>query len=86
MDEFDRGGERDVARAAIAAEPRGGEGEHRAQPLAAGGDDMAGELRDQRDRAVHPLEDKRVDAFRSSSEGPLAGRATHSARICLPWH
>ena len=63
VDEFDRGGEGDVAIAAIAAEARCGEGQHRPQPLAAGGDDMAGELRDQRDRAAHALEDERIDAL-----------------------
>src|SRR5215207_8179143 len=33
----------------------------RSQPLAAGRDDMPGQLRDQRHRAVHALDDQRVD-------------------------
>ena len=47
--------------AAIAAEPRRGQRQHRAEPLAAGGDEVAGELRDQRHRALHALEDEGVD-------------------------
>ena len=38
----------DVAVAAIAAHPRAAQGQHRPQPLAAAGDDVAGKLRDQR--------------------------------------
>ena len=61
VDELDAGGE--LARAAlagIAAQPRRGEREQRAQPLAAGGDDVRGELRDQRHRAVHAGDDGAV--------------------------
>src|SRR6185437_7886745 len=53
VDELDGGGEGDRAVAAIAAEPRRRPGEHRPQSLAAGGDDVAGELRDERHRALH---------------------------------
>ena len=60
MDELDAGREFDMAVAAIAAQPRRGQGQHRPQPLAAGGDDMAGKLRDQRHRAVHALDDGAV--------------------------
>src|SRR5690242_2053944 len=63
MDEFNGRSESDMAIAAIAAEPRRGEGEHRPQPLAPGRDDVPGELRDERDRAAHALEDERVDAL-----------------------
>ena len=61
MDELDTGGEVDVPRAAagvrVAAQPGRGQGQQRPQPLAAGRHDMRGELRDQRDRAVHPRDD-----------------------------
>ena len=60
VDELHAGGERHVALAAIAAEPRRREGQQRPQPLAAGRDDMRRQLRDQRDRAVHPLHDQPV--------------------------
>ena len=59
VDELDRRRQRDVTLAAIAAQPRRREGQHRPQPLAAGGDDVAGQLRDERDRALHTLEDER---------------------------
>ena len=55
-------GELDVVGALVAAEPRRGEGEERAQALAAGGDDMAGELRDELHIALHVLDDQLVDA------------------------
>ncbi len=44
----------------VAAQPGGGQGEQRAQPLAAGGDDVRGKLRDERDGAVHPRHDRAV--------------------------
>jgi hypothetical protein len=43
------------------AHPGRGESQHRAQPLAAGCDNMSGELRDQRHRTLHALDDQRVD-------------------------
>ena len=73
VDELDGGGERDVAVAAIAAQPGAAEGQHRAQPLAAGRDDMPGELRDQRHRAVHPLDDQRVDPVEIALQQPEQG-------------
>jgi hypothetical protein len=60
VDEFDRRRQRHVAIAAIAAQPRRGQRQHRPEPLAAGRDDMTGELRDQRHRAVHALQDEGV--------------------------
>ena len=57
VDELDAGGEHHMpssdALPGIAAQPRRGEREQRTQPLAAGGDDVRGQLRDQRHRAVH---------------------------------
>src|SRR6185437_2459682 len=66
MNEFDGGGERDMARhrpvaAAIAAEPRRRQGQHRPQPLAARRDDVPGKLRDEGDGAMHALEDEGID-------------------------
>ncbi len=61
VDELDRGGERQMAAARVAAELRRGEGQHRPEPLAAGRDDMAGHLRNERHRALHPFEDDPVD-------------------------
>ena len=61
MDELDAGGELDVrASPRVAAQPRRRQRQQRPQPLAAGGDDMRGELRDQRHRAVHPGDDGAV--------------------------
>ncbi len=70
VDEFDRGGERDMAVAAIAAQPGAAQGQHRPQPLAAAGDDMTGELRDQPDRAVHAIDDQPVDLFEVALQQP----------------
>ena len=50
VDELDRGGELVVAGALIIEQPGAGEGQHRPHPLAAAGDQVAGELGDQRDR------------------------------------
>ena len=61
VDELDAGGERQLARAAIAAQARGQQGQDRPHPLAAGGDDVAGQLGDQADLALHPVEDDLVD-------------------------
>jgi hypothetical protein len=48
---------------AITAEPRRRQGEQRPEPLAAGRHDMRGKLRDERDRALHPLDDETVAGF-----------------------
>ena len=70
MDELDRGGECHVAIAAITAQPGAAQGQHRAQPLAAAGNDMAGQLRDQPNRALHALDNQLVDAFEVASKKP----------------
>ncbi len=62
VDELDRRGELLVARSGIAKQAAAGERQHRAHALAAAGDQMAGELGDQRDLALHPLENDGVDA------------------------
>ena len=80
VDELDRGGEGDVALAAIAAQPRAGQGQHRPQPLAAAGDDMAGELRDQRHRALHALDDQRLTRSRSAFKNRLSGSSEALSR------
>ena len=61
VDELDRGGEPVVARAGIAEQLRARERQHRPHPLAAARDQMPGELGDQRDFGLHPVEDHRVD-------------------------
>ena len=50
-----------MARALVIEQRRAGQGEHRPHPLAAAGDQMAGELRDQRHFALHPVQDHRID-------------------------
>ena len=61
MNEFDAAGEADMALALVAAHARAGQGQHWAQPFAAGGDDSARDLRDQDNRTVHPVDDGSVD-------------------------
>ena len=61
VNKLDAGGQCLMAPAAIAAHAARGQGEHGAQPLAAGGDEMTGELRDQRHGTVHILQDQSVD-------------------------
>jgi hypothetical protein len=73
VDEFDAGGEVDMAPPGIAAELGGGQRQHRAQPLAARGDDMAGELGDQHHRALHPLEDDGVDVAQVLADQGMQG-------------
>src|SRR5262245_49865765 len=45
-----------VALALIPAEPGGAQGQHRTQTLASGRNEMSGELGDEPDRALHPLQ------------------------------
>ena len=59
--ELDRGGELDVAVARIAGELRHREREHRPQPLAAGRDQVIGDLRDHRHLRPGPRQDRGVD-------------------------
>jgi len=61
MDEFDAGGELDVALAGIAAQAGGGQGQHRAQAFASGGDNVAGKLGNERNVAVHAADNGVVD-------------------------
>jgi len=70
MDEFDRSCERDVPAPSIAAQPGAAQGQHRAQPLASTGYDVAGELRDQRHRALHALDDQLVDPLQLTAKQP----------------
>ena len=51
----------ELPRAAIAAQPGRQQGQDRPHPLAAGGDDVAGQLGDQADLALHLVEDDPVD-------------------------
>ena len=64
MHELDGGGERVVTIALVAAELCRRERENGPQALAAGRDDVSGQLRDQRDRALHVIQNQRVDALK----------------------
>ena len=61
MDELDRRGEAPMAFPLIATELGRAQQQHRAQAFSTGGDDVSGELGNQRHRAVHMLDDKLVD-------------------------
>lgn len=61
MNELDGAGQADMAVALVAAELGRAEQQHGPEPLSAGRDDMARELRDERDGTVHLLEDEGVD-------------------------
>ena len=63
MHELDADGERHMAVAGVAAHSGGGERQHRAQPLAAGIDQMPGQLRDHADLGLRLLDDDTVDAL-----------------------
>ncbi len=62
MDKFDTGSQADMPFALVIAEPGRTQREHGAEALSARRDDMAGELRDQQDRALHLLQDDLVDS------------------------
>src|ERR1051326_4315145 len=51
-----------MARAGIAEQAGAGERQHRPHPLSAAGNQVAGELGDERNLALHALEDHGVDA------------------------
>ena len=59
-----------MSAALIAAQPGAAEGQHRPQPLASPCYDMAGELRDQRHRALHALDDQLVDPLQLIAKQP----------------
>ena len=61
--EFDRGGELDMAVAGIAGEPRQRQRQHRPQPLAAGSDQVVGDLGDHRHFGAGARQDGGVDAL-----------------------
>jgi hypothetical protein len=62
VDELDGGGQLPAGVPFPAAQPRGGDGEQRAQALAAGLDQVIGERRDHADRALHARHNKGVNA------------------------
>jgi hypothetical protein len=68
MDEFDGCGERDMPCPAISAEPGATECQHWAQALSTARDDVPGELRDQRHRALHAVDDQPIDVFEVASD------------------
>ena len=59
--ELDAGGELDMAVARVAAHPRRGDGQHRPQPLAAGGDQVPGDVGDDAHIRAGAVDDQRVD-------------------------
>jgi len=61
VNKFDRGGEADMVVAAIVAQARAGQCEQGPQALAAGCDQMSGELWDQRHFRLHMVDDELVD-------------------------
>ena len=61
VDELDAGREPHVAGAGVPAQAGAGEHDQRPEALSAGGDDVTGELGDQRHAAVHTREDDVVD-------------------------
>ena len=63
VDELDSRGELVVARAGIAQQAAASERKHRAHALAAPGDQMTRELRNQRYVALHPFEDDGIHAI-----------------------
>ena len=97
VDELDAGRERQVAPAPVAAEAGRGERQHGAQPLAAGGDDVPGELRNQENVGAHVLQDDGVDRLqiRPGKRGerfepalpdalPLLSRSGEQCQISTP--
>ena len=79
--ELDAGREIHMAGAFVTAHPGGGEGQHRPEPLAAGGDEMIGDLGDQRDLRPGARQDERVDALKI---GPDEIRQRFNARRSPP--
>ena len=82
VDELDAGGQAWVAGARVAAQARGGQRQQRAQPLAAGGDDMRGKLWDERDRAVHVHDDGAVAGRHVALD---EGGENVQCVLVLPW-
>ena len=81
VDELDAGRELHMPLASVAAEAGAGEGEQRAQSLAAGGDDVCGELRDQRHRAIHAGDDGAVAGLQIGLEqGDQSGQRALGSR------
>ena len=95
VDELDRRGQLEMAIAVVGAELGGDQGQHRPDPLAAGGDQVTGELRDQPDRAVEALDDQLVDpghvgvdqgldGLQPRVPGPLTQLRTHGGQARSP--
>ena len=85
VDELDCSGELVMAVAGVAEQRRGRERQHRPHPLAAAGDQMARKLRDQRDLALHAVEDDGIDAVHVGrnqlDQRVEAGRAARRDRM-----
>ena len=63
VNELDAGSQLDMALALVPSQAGRSEGQNRPQPLAAGGDDMASQLRNQSDRRMHAIDNGAVDLF-----------------------
>ena len=63
MDEFHTGGQFHMAQPRMTRKAGRGQGQHRAQALAARRHDMSGQLGNQGDLAVHTVDDGLVDPF-----------------------
>ena len=63
MYELDAGGEVNVAGTVVIAELGSGKRQHGPDSFSAGGDKVAGKLRDQRNTALHFLENDLINAF-----------------------
>jgi hypothetical protein len=82
--EFDGGRELDVAGPGITGEPRHGERKHRAQPLAAGRDQVIGDLGNHRYLRSGARQYGRIDAFHVGGH-ELAQTIDGGGRTAFKW-
>ena len=85
VDELDRRGELVMARSRVAEQARRRECQHRPHALAAAGDQMAGKLGDQRDLALHPLEDDGIDAVHVGGDEPIIASSEGARPVDIGW-
>ena len=81
VDELDRGGQLVVARSWVSKQACASERQHRPHALAAAGDQVAGELGDQRDLALHALEDDGIDAVHVGGDERRSSRRATASRV-----
>ena len=73
MNELDAGGEGDLPFSVVSAKLCRCQGENRPEPLAAGSDEMTGQLRYQRNRAVHVFHDNLIDLYQLIADKAVDG-------------